>query len=144
MSALLLGTLHSKSDPTRAQSGDFLNLGPRHLVGEGLHDQGITVGELVYTSLVECFQRFVGLAQVVQYFVHKRTIPGVVDLHYMGYSKCMSTTAEVLTEATTSIEAKGYTRTESFDIALAIMIDQDPATMRKFLEAAKAEYDATR
>jgi len=51
-----------------------------------------------------------------------------------------TTAAQVLANTTTQIEAKGYTREEAFDIALAMMISEDPETMRALLEAGRKAY----
>ena len=51
-----------------------------------------------------------------------------------------TTAAQVLANTTNQIEAKGYTREEAFDIALAMMISEDAETMRALLEAGRKAY----
>jgi len=95
MNGLLLRPLHGKGNTAWAKSSYFLDFDPRHFLREGFHYQGIPVGELVYPSLIECFQLLLGLAKVFQNFVHERTIPGVAERHYMGYSNYMTKTKNI-------------------------------------------------
>jgi len=51
-----------------------------------------------------------------------------------------TTAAQVLANTTTQIEAKGYTREEAFELAIAMMISEDPTAMRALLEAGRKAY----
>ena len=61
----------------------------------------------------------------------------------MTTTKNTKTTATaVLANTTAQIEAKGYDRSEAFDLAIAYMISEDADTMRELLTTAFAAYEA--
>lgn len=62
----------------------------------------------------------------------------------MLYDKDMNTTSAttVLANTIAQIEAKGYTRSEAYDLAIAYMISEDADTMRKLLAAAQSAFQA--
>lgn len=52
-----------------------------------------------------------------------------------------TTATAVLANTTKQIEAKGYDRSEAFEMAIAYMISEDANTMRDLLVAAHAAYE---
>lgn len=74
---------------------------------------------------------------------HEKTVTRVAFPRQTCNNSYMTTAAQVIASATLTAQITFCVdRATAFDIAIATMIAEDPETMRRFLAAAKDQYEA--